>query len=127
MGRLTWRWAVVGAVVALLASLPTLARALPADDTDAAAEELRDRVLASVDVGWSGFAESRGSLALPDVRELGDVAGLLGGTTRTRVWWRDRDDWRVDRLTLVGETDQIQSRSLSTTWDSADRRAQLLL
>lgn len=127
MRRLTWRWAVIGALVAALCSLPALAGALPSGDTDLEPEQLRELVLRSTDVGWSGYAESRGTLALPDVRELGDVAGLLGGTTRTRVWWRDRDDWRVDRLSLVGETDQVQAGSLSITWDSADRRADLLL
>jgi hypothetical protein len=118
---------VVGALVAALCALPALAGARPAGSTDLDADQLRALVLRSTDVGWSGYAESRGSLALPDVRELGDVAGLLGGTTRTRVWWRDRDDWRVDRLSLVGETDQVRAGTLSITWDSADRRADLLL
>ena len=127
MQRLTWRWAVAAALVAVLAALPALAGALPAGRADLPPERLRELVLGSVDVGWSGFAESRGTLALPDVRELGDVAALLGGTTRTRAWWRDRDEWRVDRLTLVGETDQLRSGSLATTWDSADRRVGVLV
>lgn len=127
MRRLTWRWAVAGALVAVLAALPALAGALPAERADLSPERLRELVVASVDVGWSGFAESRGTLALPDVRELGDVAALLGGTTRTRAWWRDRDDWRVDRLTAVGEVDQVQTGSLATTWDSADRRVAVLV
>jgi hypothetical protein len=118
---------VVAALVAGLCGLPALAGARPAGSSDLDADQLRALILRSADVGWSGYAESRATLALPDVRELGDVAGLLGGTTRTRVWWRDRDDWRVDRLTLVGEIDQVQAGSLSITWDSADRRADLLL
>ena len=118
---------MAAALVAVLAVLPALAGALPAGRTDASPERLRDLVVGSVDVGWSGFAESRGTLALPDVRELGDVAALLGGTTRTRAWWRDRDEWRVDRLTLVGETDQLRRGSLATTWDSADRRVGVLI
>jgi hypothetical protein len=94
---------------------------------DVPPERLRDLVVASADTGWSGYAESRGTLALPDVRELGDVAALLGGPTRTRVWWRDRDEWRVDRLTLAGEVDQVQERTATTTWDSSDRRVQVLV
>ena len=67
---MTWRWAVVVAVVAGLAATPTLAGALPADGSDASAEQLLTQVRASSAVAWSGYGESRGSLVLPDVREL---------------------------------------------------------
>jgi hypothetical protein len=125
--RLSWRWAVAGGLVVVLAALPALAGALPAGRSELSPERLRELTLGSADVGWSGYAESRGTLALPDVRELGDVAALLAGTTRTRAWWRARDDWRVDRLTLVGENDQVREGSLATTWDSADRHVAVLV
>jgi hypothetical protein len=121
--RLSWRWGVVAALVAVLASLPSLAGALPAERSTLNPAGLLERIRASGDVGWSGYGESRGSLVLPDVRELGDLPGLFAGTTRTRAWWRGPEQWRVDALTLVGEVDTTRDPNGGWTWDSADRRA----
>lgn len=122
--RVSWRWAVVAAVATALAAAPVLAgAALPAKGSDASADVLLAKVRASSTVAWSGYGESRGSLVLPDVRELAGLPGLLGGPTRTRAWWRGPDDWRVDALTLVGEADTARDATGSWTWDSADRRA----
>ena len=81
------------------------------------------QVRRSAAVGWSGYGESRGSLVLPEVSQLGELPTLFGGTQRTRVWWRAADEWRVDVLSLVGETDTTQDLTGSWTWVSADRRA----
>lgn len=116
----------MAALVGVLTALPSAAGALPVGSSDAGAQDLLDRVRASDRVGWSGLAESRAALALPDVQDLGELPGLLGGTTRTRAWWRDRADWRVDQLTLVGEVDVVQAPGRTTTWVSADRRASIL-
>ena len=116
----------LAALVAVLAALPSAVGALPAARSDLTAEQLRDRVRSSAGVGWSGTAESRAGLALPDVRELGDLPALLGGTTRTRTWWRAPDQWRVDEQRLTGEQDVIADRGSTTTWDSADNRADVL-
>ena len=64
---------------------------------------LRARVLASGSVPHQGLAEFRGTVGLPDLPRFGDVAALLGGTTRARVWWSAPSLWRVDRLTAGGE------------------------
>jgi ABC-2 type transport system ATP-binding protein len=40
-----------------------------------------------------------------------------------RTWWRGPADWRVDTLSLVGETDVAADELGSWVWDSADRRA----
>lgn len=109
-----------------LGSLPALAAALPAHDDRAGAQDaagLLAQVRTSAVVGWSGYGESRGSLVLPDVTQLADLPALFGGTQRTRVWWRTAQDWRVDVLSLVGETDLLQDATGSWTWASADRRA----
>ena len=117
-----WRWAVVALLVAGLASLPTVAGALPTGDSELTADQLLERVRDSDTVGWSGFGTSRGTLVVPDVRELSDLPGLVGETTRTRAWWRGPADFRVDTLTLVGERDTVRDEVGTWTWDSADRR-----
>lgn len=116
-----WRWAAVAALVGVLVALPTAVGALPVKDSALSAAQLRDRVRASGNVGWSGTAESRAALALPDVRDLGDLPALLGGTVRTRVWWRGPMSWRVDEQRLTGEQDVIVDGSRTTIWTSADR------
>lgn len=118
-----WRWSAVALPVALLLALPALAGALPATGSDATAAELLAKVRASGSVGWSGYGESRGTVVLPDVGELSDVGALVGGTTRARAWWRGPDEWRVDALSLVGETDTTRDRRGGWTWRSADRQA----
>ena len=119
----SWRWAVVAAGVAVLAALPSLAGALPVRSSDVPPAELAQRIRASAAVPWSGYAESRGTLVLPDVRELGEVPGLVGGTTRMRTWWRGPKQWRIDTLSLTGETDVIRDADGTWTWESADQRA----
>ncbi len=123
MAEPTWRWGAVAAGVAALMALPALAGALPARDSGRSAEELLAKVRASGTVGWSGYGESRGTLVLPDVRELSDLGDLVGGTTRVRAWWRGPREWRVNALSLVGETDTTRDRGGGWTWHSADRRA----
>ena len=116
----------MAALVAVLAVAPTAVRALPAGASSLTAQQLRDRIRASATVGWSGTSESRAGLALPDVRDLGDLPALLGGTVRTRVWWRDAGTWRVDEQRLAGEQDVIVSGGTTTTWTSADQTVQEL-
>lgn len=106
------RWAVVVAGTALVLAAPTLAgaaasvatRATDHGDADAP-DVVLHRVLTSASVPHQGLAESRGTLGLPDVRRFGDIAALLGSTTRARVWWRGPDEWRVARLLTTGEQD----------------------
>jgi hypothetical protein len=103
------RWAVVVAGTALLVAAPSLAAAAvsvanrPAS-VPAPASLVR-RALASASVAHQGLAESRGTLGLPDVRQFGEVAALLGSTTRERVWWQDAGHWRVAQLLSTGEQD----------------------
>ncbi len=121
------RWAVVALGVAVLLALPSAVSALPVHTPTTSTEELLSRVRASGSAGWSGYAESRGALQVPDVPELGDLAQLVGGTTRTRTWWRSPQDVRIDVLSLVGETDTVTDYAGSWTWDSADHRADRVL
>lgn len=117
---------MVGALTAALAGTPALVQALPVDDTDVDTATLLERVRASDSVGWSGYGEARGDLVLPDVEQLGDLPELISGTTRLRAWWRGPDAFRVDALSLVGETDVAVSGPLTWTWVSADRAVTLV-
>jgi len=82
------RWVVVGALVVTLIALPPLLRLLPASDRDVSAAELRTRALATEALGFSGYAVSAGSLALPVTEQLSTVADLFSSRTSMRVWWR---------------------------------------
>ncbi len=111
------RWAAVGALVAVLVSLPAVVGALPAQDTDVSAADLRAAVLAGDDVGFSGTAESAGGLSLPVTDRLTSVADLFSDRTTMRVWWRGPTDHRVDVVTTAGETGVHRDAAGSWTWE----------
>jgi hypothetical protein len=116
--RQHWRWGVILSVVAALIAVPALlaARTVHAPAVEPVA--LVARIRASGNVPWSGYGESRGGVALPDVKQLGDLTSLLGGTNRYRVWWHDRTRHRVDALRLTGEKDTTEDATGSWRWDS---------
>ena len=98
---------IVGGIASALSREPAVAPA-----------ELLQRALRSAAVPHVGLAESRGSLGLPDVRRFGDVAALLGGTTRARVWWVSTGSWRAARLLPSGEQDLYAvGDTLTVSWD----------
>jgi outer membrane lipoprotein-sorting protein len=111
------RWAVVGAVVAVLLALPSLIAALPASDAATSAADLRRAALASVDVAFSGYAQSAGGLDLPVGDQLTDVADLLSDRTTLRAWYRGPADWRVDVVSPTGETGVHADAGGTWTWD----------
>jgi hypothetical protein len=111
------RWAVLAALVAVLGALPAVVGALPADDTDVPAADLRDAVLASAGVGFSGYAVSAGGLTLPVSDQLPAVADLLSDRVQLRVWWRGEDEHRVDVVTAAGETGVHVDPAGTWTWE----------
>ncbi|QIG42824.1 transcriptional regulator [Nocardioides anomalus] len=111
------RWCVVAVGTLLLVATPVALRALPAAESDVSAARLLAQVRASTDQGWSGYAETEGTLQLPDADRFSDVGALFGEATRMRVWWRDADHWRVDRLLTAGETDLVHDGERTTEWD----------
>ena len=125
---------MVAALLAVLLSLPGLARLLPSDAASSlSAPQLLELVRAGDRVPWSGYAEVRGDLDLPDVRELSALPATIGETTRLRTWWRGAQEWRADSMTLTGELDVVQGRSRDgraprrITWDSEERNADVVL
>jgi hypothetical protein len=115
---------VVAVTLVALGSLPALARYLPSPGVTAEnAAALIARIRASGPVGFSGYAESHGTLAIPDATQLGNLPSLLGDTTRMRAWWTSASQWRVDVIDPLGETDTYGFPSGTWVWDSQRRRA----
>jgi len=100
------RWWLVAIAVALVVGGPLVVRARQVGARDVTPTTLLALVRAADD-GYSGTIELTGSLQLPVTSRFTDVGDLLGGHTTLRVWWRDRSDWRVDKLLTTGETDLL--------------------
>ena len=113
----------MGASVAVLTALPAVIGALPVRDSPVPAAQLRAAVLASADVGFSGYAQSTGGLSLPVTDQLTSVADLLSDRTTMRVWWRGEDDARVDVVTPTGETAVRWDAEHIWTWEYEDATA----
>ncbi|MBO0844428.1 MAG: hypothetical protein J2P22_03315 [Nocardioides sp.] len=111
------RWAVVAGVFVLLALAPMAGRAIPAHDRSLSAGQLLSLVRDGYTAPYSGTVEASGRLGLPFNDRFTDLADLLGGQTRLRVWWRGPDDWRVDRLLDTGEVDLFHHQDVTTQWD----------
>ncbi len=112
---------MVAVVAAALVAAPLALAALPASARmDPAA--LRTRVLASVNLPYQGYAESTGSLGLPDLPNLSEVTSLLGGTTRLRSWYVDPKHWRVDEISGVGERDTYEVPGSQYVWDNGQNQ-----
>ncbi|MEJ7833989.1 MAG: hypothetical protein WKF79_13810, partial [Nocardioides sp.] len=90
---------------------------------DIAADALLSRIREAEDRGYSGYVETSGTLQVPAADRFSDVGALFGEQTRLRVWWRDADAWRVDRLLTAGETDLVHDARSTTEYDYEDAEA----
>ncbi len=111
------RWAAALAGLTAVALAPPAYVRWPAGAPAQTPRQVLARAMHSSGVEYQGLAESTGSLGLPDLPRLGDVAALLGGTSRTRVWWRSPTAWRVDRITAIGESGTYAVDDGVQTWD----------
>jgi hypothetical protein len=117
-----FRWAVVLVAVVLLCSAPAVWAALPVSAPARTVPQLLDGVRSSASIPFTGYAESRGTLNLPDVSTVGTpVINLLSDRSRMRVWQAGANRFRVDRLTAGAESDTYVSGAISLTWDSDQR------
>jgi hypothetical protein len=107
---------------ALLVSAPIVRNALPVGNSDVTARVLLDRVERSAAVDYSGFAHVQGNIQLPVTDRFSGLAKLLGESSDLRVWWRGKDDWRVDSITTRGESDLIKSGRELTSWGYESNR-----
>jgi outer membrane lipoprotein-sorting protein len=111
------RWAVVAALVAVLVSLPSVIAHLPAGHSETTAGQLLSKIKSSDRVGYSGYGEATGGLALPVTDQFNSIADLFGGTSQLRVWWRGPQQWRVDTIAATGEQDLHHDSSGTWQWD----------
>jgi hypothetical protein len=111
------RWAVVASLVGALVAVPLVVAFAPVGTPRIAPGVLRERILAAASGPYQGYAESRGSMVLPSLPQLGDAAALFGGTTSMRVWHAGPAAWRVAVLDPVGEKDFYRTASAAFTWD----------
>jgi len=115
------RWAAVVGGTALLVTAALTGRpawsAGGSSGPGEGVEQVLARAAASADVPFTGTATSSGALGLPDLPRLGDVAALVGESTRTRTWWQSEQAWRTDVLTATGERGLYASGGQLTGWD----------
>lgn len=111
------RWLAVLLGIGLLVALPSAVATLPAAGSTISAATLLSRIQQSQQVGYSGYAESTGGLALPVTNQFTALSDLFGGNTQLRVWWRSDQDWRVDSIGLAGETDTHTQDLGAWTWN----------
>ncbi|MCW2822033.1 MAG: hypothetical protein JWR64_1828 [Marmoricola sp.] len=117
------RWLAVAAVAVGIVSAPLATHALPVHDTTISAVRLADRINDTADLGWSGEVSSLGSVQVPlSGSTFGGASRLLGERTDLRVWWRDAENWRIDRLRATGESDLVRDGGLTVRWDYEDNR-----
>src|SRR6476469_2020741 len=115
--RAVHRWGLVVAACALAVIVPAGVRAWPVPDRALSAAQVLALVRAGEGTAYSGTVETRGRLGLPISDHFTDIADLLGGSTRLRVWWRGGQDWRVDRLLDTGEVDLFHHGRATIEWD----------
>ncbi|GLY44296.1 hypothetical protein Amsp01_103190 [Amycolatopsis sp. NBRC 101858] len=114
------RWAVVAAVAAVLVSVPSVVAALAPAGGQVDPGRLRELVLGSAGRPYQGYAESAGSLALPELPNLAPVTALFSMRTPMRAWYAGPDRYRVDILGTAGEHDVYRLPDGEYTWDYGD-------
>ncbi len=117
------RWLAVAVVALGVASAPLVTEALPVRESNISATRLADRIQGAADLGWSGEVRSQGSLRVPLTGStFGGIARLLGEETHLRVWWLDRENWRIDRIRTTGESDSVRDGGLMVRFNYEESR-----
>ena len=114
---------MVAGGVAVLVALPVAIAAWPVSQSKISAADLLARIRGSANAPYSGYAESFGGLSLPVTRQFSTVTDLFGQTTQMRAWYRGSKDWRVDTVTVAGETDVHAGPTGTWSWSFEDNRA----
>ncbi|GLY92898.1 hypothetical protein Acsp02_01540 [Actinoplanes sp. NBRC 103695] len=110
-------------IVGVLCSVPIVLGLRPAPAaTTADPATLRARMAASAGLAFQGYAQSSGLLPLPSLPNLTEITRPLSSRTEMRVWYADRDSWRVDVIDGATERDTYQYRGSQFIWDFGDTR-----
>jgi hypothetical protein len=118
------RWLAVVLAAALLVAVPVAVQHRPGGGAPTApTAELLARIQASGSVGWSGRAQSSGSLQLPSSESFATLGQLLGERVDLRAWWQGPRSWRVDRIRSTGETDTFRDGGGQVRWIFESERA----
>jgi outer membrane lipoprotein-sorting protein len=118
------RWLLVVLAAVLLVGVPVAVAHRPTGPVSSPLlPELVARAQASAAVGWSGRAQSQGSLELPDSDSFATLGQLLGERVELRAWWRGPRSWRVDRIRSTGETDTFRDGGGQVRWIFESERA----
>lgn len=110
-------WALVTALAAAAVLAPQVPSWLPASAVAIDPVEFRNRILASGEQPYQGYAEITGTLALPELPKVADVTSLLTGTTRVRAWYASPSRWRFDVVSTAGERGVYGTPDGEFTWD----------
>jgi hypothetical protein len=116
------RWLAVLGAVAVLAAIPVAVSARPSGAPAVDAAALAARIRASAGQPYQGYAESVGTLGLPELPRLSQVVSLLRGSTRMRAWYAGRSRWRVDVIGTGSERGVYYADGNVTTWDYGANR-----
>lgn len=116
-----WRWAVAALVSALVVATPTLNRAdlftrSERTTTSLTAQQIAEAIMDSASTPHTGLVNSAGAVQVPDASTFTSIATLFGEPNRIRVFWRDAEHWRLDRIRSTGETDLFRSPISTTRW-----------
>jgi hypothetical protein len=114
------RWALVLAVVLVLAAVPVVVNLWPVRAAAVDPVALRARIAASGTQPYQGYAQSAGLLGLPSLPDLTEISALASSTTEMRAWYASPDSWRVDVLGEGTERDLYRTPRAEFTWDFAD-------
>jgi hypothetical protein len=120
------RWAVVIVVLAALLATPAVLAARPVSAPHVSTATLLDRMHASENSPYQGFAVTSGRLSFPDLGQFGDIAGLLSETTQLRIWSASSTHYRIDKLSTAGEHDYYRDGGSGYEWDSGRRFATVI-
>jgi hypothetical protein len=111
------RWSLVGALAAVLIALPAMVAGLSSPLAPVDPARLRELILRSAGQPHQGYAESTGTVGVPDLPNLAQVTSLVNGTTRIRSWYDSPEHWRFDVLSLGNEHDVYRTPDGEFLWE----------
>ena len=123
MGR-AHRWGLAAVATALVMVTPFVGRLRPAHDPDVPTVDLVAAVRDSAAAPYSGTSRCTAASGCRSPTISPTRRPASGAHTRMRVWWREADDWRVDKLLATGEVDLFHHGRATTGGATSEAEAQ---